>query len=365
MRYLKFFVYFLASFGILVVTWIVLDGSRFESFRSSTASTNRNLKEGFDTSRVRVNVKNRTGVNVKDGFGTRRVQVDLFMALVTAPSRSDRRIAIRQTWLSTLPKYPGIAMRFFTDGKELDNDTKSALLKEKEKFGDLELLPVKNGYWFSHRYLWALFWAFERYDFQFFLRTDDDYFICLNNFNNDLQFRKQEKLLYWGNLGCDPKMVAMDEGFLIVSKDIAQELIKRNESLYCHPMGGQMIAMWINLLEKEHYNVTYFADNSRLIHYRAYLKADKKTANLCSDVIGIHESYPQQMKEYWNLTKDTWFNMSFTKVIRKPYNEYCGQPKGWDWRVLNAFWRHEPKPCWMPGLSWPELDKYTSHKGRE
>ena len=78
-----------------------------------------------------------------------KVHSNGFMALVTTPSRSDRRIAIRQTWLSTLPKYPGLAMRFFTGGKELEADIKSALLKEKEKFGDLELLPVKNGFFIA------------------------------------------------------------------------------------------------------------------------------------------------------------------------------------------------------------------------
>ncbi|EDO33603.1 predicted protein [Nematostella vectensis] len=68
-----------------------------------------------------------------------------------------------------------------------------------------------------------LFWAFEHYDFDFFLKTDDDYFVCLNNLANDLQYRKNEKYLYWDWLGCDPSMVAMDSGLLILGKDLTSE----------------------------------------------------------------------------------------------------------------------------------------------
>ena len=73
----------------------------------------------------------------------------------------------------------------------------------------------------------------------------------------DLQLCKQEKLRY-----------CLDEGFLIVGKDIAQESIKRNESLYYHPQYGGTNDRNVDQPpgKKKHYNVTYFADNGRLIH---------------------------------------------------------------------------------------------------
>ena len=46
-------------------------------------------------------------------------------------------------------------------------------------------------------------------------------------------------------------------------------LISRNDSLLCHPMGGQMIAMWVNRLEREGLDVTYFADNTRLMQQKS------------------------------------------------------------------------------------------------
>ncbi|KAJ7387792.1 hypothetical protein OS493_001136 [Desmophyllum pertusum] len=116
-------------------------------------------------------------------------------------------------------------------------------LQENAVYKDIQMIPTKQGYWMSHRYLHALFWGYKHYDSKFYMRVDDDYFVCLNNLYNDLQYRTKEKLFYWGYLGCDPKMVAIDEGFVIVSIDLAKEFMKRNNSMCCYPMGGHMIGI--------------------------------------------------------------------------------------------------------------------------
>lgn len=240
------------------------------------------------------------------------------------------------------------------------------LKKEQDEYKDIEFLPTKQGYWFTHRFLYAMFWGYERYDFSFYLRLDDDYFVCLNNLMNDLQQRKHEKLLYWGWLHCNPKIVNIDEGFLITSIDLVQEIIKRNHSLCCHPMGDQMVAMWVNGLDHEGYDVTYFPDNARLMHFRKHLKSGDR--DMCKRILGVHEAYPEQMHRYWSNTKDNWFSVEqndFVKVDIKGYSSYCKWPKGWDWRRLSTFWRHEPKACWKPGVRWPELEHLKLHKGRE
>ncbi|EDO44360.1 predicted protein [Nematostella vectensis] len=244
------------------------------------------------------------------------------------------------------------------------DDIRDKVIEERKKYGDLEFLPTSNGYWYGHRYLWMLFWAFEHYDFDFFLKTDDDYFVCLNNLANDLQYRKNEKYLYWDWLGCDLSMVAMDSGLLILGKDLTSEFVKRNDTLILSSHGRADDCYVHNELEDDKYDVTYFADNSRLVHYRSDLK-DKLNGKLRSNLIGIHQAYPKYMREYWNYVKDNWLTHLSLKVIRKPYGEYCARPKGWDWTVLNPFWKHEPKSCWAPKTDWPELHKYKMHKGRE
>jgi len=294
-----------------------------------------------------------------------RPKIDLFIAIVTAGKHFDRRQAMRQTWLTTAKNY-SIVYRFFTDGIDIGSGTMEKLKKEQQDYKDLEFLPTKQGYWFTHRFLHAMFWGYQRYDFSFYLRLDDDYFVCLNNLMNDLQYRKQDKLLYWGWLHCNNKIVNIDEGFLITSKDLVQEIIKRNHSLCCHPMGDQMVAMWINGLDHEGYDVIYFPDNGRLMHFHNHLKSDN--SDMCKRILGVHEAYPKQMHRYWSLTKDNWFSIQrdeFVKVERKAYSSYCRWPKGWDWRVLSTHWRHQPKSCWQPGVRWPELERFTFHQGRE
>ena len=290
-------------------------------------------------------------------------KVDLFIAVISAPFRLDRRSAIGEGYASTVNKFP-FAFRFFTDGLQLETRVREDLIMEREKHKDIELIPTRGGYWLTHRYLHAMFWAFEHYDFMFFLKTDDDYFLCLNHLSIDIKHRKQEKLLYWGHFQCLPRMVAIDEGFVIVSADLAVEFIRRNNSLYCSPFGGQMIAMWINSLEAEGYNITYFPDNGRLMHYRSHLK--KSHPDMCRDILGIHQAYTKYMIEYWNITKATWFKLyDFKRVPRLEYHEYCNLPKIWDWRMLIPFYRREPKPCRASGLKWPGLENMTFLAGRE
>ena len=52
-------------------------------------------------------------------FRLGRPKVDLFIAVISAPSRLDRRTAIREGYASTINKFP-IAFRFFTDALELE-----------------------------------------------------------------------------------------------------------------------------------------------------------------------------------------------------------------------------------------------------
>ena len=303
-----------------------------------------------------------------DNFVTsQRPQVDLFIAIITAPHQLSRRNAIRQTWLSRAKFNPSVAYRFFTDGKGLPSEMeRTNLLKERNEFKDLEFLPTTGGYWFSHRLLHAIFWVYERFDFKFFLRMDDDYFVCLNNLLGNLQHRKDDKFLYWGWMHCSvPKQIRMDEGFLILGADLVREIAQRNKSLCCHPFGDQMVAMWVNRLEQEGVNVTYFADNDRVVHRRKHLK--NSTANLCENIIGIHQAYPELMVKYWNISKLYKPSSGFYKNVGiKKYGDYCKYPKGLDWRAFSrTFWGYEPKTCWEPGVSWPELAGQLYHVGRE
>ena len=290
--------------------------------------------------------------------------LDLFIAILSAPRRFDRRAVLRNTWISSIPNY-SVAFRFFTDGKELSNEIKTKLSEEQNAFGDLEMLPTKGGYWFSHRFLHALFWAHHHYNFSYFLRLDDDYFVCLHHLYHDLQYRKKEKFLYWGWLWCQKEIVRIDEGFVLLGADLAEEIIRRNKSLYCHPFGDQMIEMWFSRLREEGINMKYFPDNGRLMQFG--LRPYKPSQNMCQDLLGIHKTYPDQMRLYWNRTKDVWYSSprSFKKIAIKDYASYCHIPRGLNWEAISGMYHHEPKPCWKPGVDWPILRSRKMHLGEE
>ena len=190
------------------------------------------------------------------------------------------------------------------------------------------------------------------------------FFVCLDHLHHDIQFQKQEKLLCWGWLHCNNGYTYQDEGLLIFGFDLVEEIIKRNDSLVCHPNGDQAVALWFNEIEKER-EITYFADNDRIKNDISQLQEKNKDEHLCSRVIGVHQAYPKRMREFWELTKSRWFNREgYARVVRKTYKEYCTWPKGFDWRLMGD-WKHEPKPCWWRNSTWPYLDKVKYYKGRE
>ena len=290
--------------------------------------------------------------------------VELFIAIFSAPQRLERRTVLRDTWISSIPNY-SVAFRFFTDGKELSNETKTKLSEEQNAFGDLEMLPTKGGYWFSHRFLHALFWAHHHYNFSYFLRLDDDYFVCLHHLYHDLQYRKKEKFLYWGWLWCQKEIVRIDEGFVLLGADLAEEIIRRNKSLYCHPFGDQMIEMWFSRLKGEGIKVKYFPDNARVLHQG--IRPYDVSQNMCQHLLAIHKSYPDRIRLYWNKTRDVWNSSprSFKKIAIKDYASYCHIPRGLNWEAISGMYHHEPKPCWKPGVDWPILRSRKMHLGEE
>ena len=362
----RFVLVWVVSFGVgLIFLWNhIYHSQRVPSTASSTASsTIPSTSSAYLQTDLEVHICGNSSemTDLRRFQQMPRKEVELFITISSAPIHLKRRNAIRETWASTIQHYSAV-YRFFTDSKGLNPDTAQQLMKERKSFGDLEFTPTKGGYWLTHRFLHALFWAFKHYNFKFFLRIDDDYFVCLNHLMDDLKYRQKERFWFHGFLRCDPRLVIMDEGFLVFTKDIIQEIVRRNNSLCCHPFGDQMIVMFLYRLEREGFHISYFADNNRLAHYGKNFPAKR---NFCSSMLGIHQAYPSQMYKYWKLNSVRWFNMSFNFVRRKQYTEYCHIPRGWDWRLVIKKYRYEPKACWEDGVSWPALSHFSFHRGRE
>lgn len=123
----------------------------------------------------------------------RRTRLKLVVAILSAPIRFDRREGIRRTWMKQC-KSENVVCRFFTDSlADMESKVQVVLAEESTKHGDLVFMPIPKGYNFGLRLLWLMEWSMERYEFDFFLRMDDDYFVCLKRLLFEIPFRPQKR----------------------------------------------------------------------------------------------------------------------------------------------------------------------------
>ena len=134
--------------------------------------------------------------------------------------------------------------------------------------------------------------------------------------------------------------VAIDEGFVILSSDLVRSILDRmNSTLLCHPFGGQNIGIWLN----GYPGLQAFGDNKRLFHLNfdsKYVAA--KRPEICKTALGIHRSYPEEMKIYWDVYQKEPKNKSY---IVPPITFPCHIALGLNYRVFSGDWFAEPKLC--------------------
>ena len=139
------------------------------------------------------------------GLFARKKKVMIFVGIMSAPRLISRRNALRKSWLT---QCIGIPCLFFSDsqdmyGNKLPDNIYMPLQQEQLLHKDLILAQSPGGINFALRYLWILNWANARYQFEYFLRIDDDYFVCMDRLLLELPHRSREKL-YWGYVHCSP-----------------------------------------------------------------------------------------------------------------------------------------------------------------
>jgi len=74
---------------------------------------------------------------------------------------------------------------------------------------------------FGFRGRFQMDWAREHADFKYFLRVDEDGYLCVSALLQDLNKMPREKLLM-GRFHCDFKKTRMDENFMLLSRDILE-----------------------------------------------------------------------------------------------------------------------------------------------
>lgn len=118
-------------------------------------------------------------------------RLKLIVAILSAPNRVVRRNGIRMTWMNDCSRND-VLCRFFTDSPlQMNPIVKRELQDESIRYGDLEFMSVPPGINFGRRMLWLLQWSVANYNFDFFLRIDDDYFLCLRKLLAEVPYRVQ------------------------------------------------------------------------------------------------------------------------------------------------------------------------------
>ncbi|KAL9979936.1 hypothetical protein ACROYT_G008457 [Oculina patagonica] len=116
-------------------------------------------------------------MNFKD-LGNGKERLLLLVIVNSAPHKSDRRQAIRSTWWRHCT-HSQVKCVFVTDGIIKERDKRIHLVQERNQFQDMEFQPLRGGLEFGLRFLNQIKWAKANFDFQYILKVDDDYFVCL------------------------------------------------------------------------------------------------------------------------------------------------------------------------------------------
>lgn len=143
-------------------------------------------------------------INLKDG----QQETYLFIGIFSYYRYTLRRKALRETWLQYCRPYSSCSYRFLLDrydhkGQIMNESISSIILDESSaNKGDIELLETFAGWNFGYRMYYTLVWLTRKYSFEYFLRIDDDQYLCLQRLIHELPLRK-EKNLYWGYQHCN------------------------------------------------------------------------------------------------------------------------------------------------------------------
>jgi len=287
------------------------------------------------------------------------------VGILSKLSALDRRNGVRDTWMKTCLERPTeVLCRFFTDEIRSDTANRELYIQEQINNHDLEYMPYKGGYNFALRLLWMFKWFTQNYEFDFFLRVDDDYFICMDRLLKELPHRPTP--IYWGWIHCEPGIVRVDDGFMILSRDIIEEVLGRlNTTLVCSAFGDQAVASWIQESSKD---IIYFLDNSRIIHQEvtSYMGNKYLIPNICNTYLGLHGTYPDYMRKYWKLYIDEHhaYGRDYSIPAITPFEYACEHSKDFNFEVFEPPYYSERKLCKYNPTFKGSNEQYLGREGK-
>lgn len=229
------------------------------------------------------------------------------LLVIAIPSvRAHRRQAIRDTWLKWGDDR--VVLRFFTEIPDAANEQEiGALARESGAYGDIVQLEIPRGMNFGVKLLEAMRWTFKHFQFDFFLRLDDDYFVCLRRLVDDLdgfgKSNRSPKPFYSGSLACVLEGSYVDEAYILLSSEIVSRIIS-SSGLRCTQTGSLTAAAWMAVggPANREGDVQWVRD--KRLDYMGKWWKDKEVDQslICQHYIGVHRTYPHKMYEVWAMS---------------------------------------------------------------
>lgn len=260
----------------------------------------------------------------------------LFIAIGSAPQNRHLRDTARDTWLTWLPTDGSVAYRFFTDSPpSLRSATNASMWRslrnEVSAHDDVVLQPLPSGYGtnseneYGQRALYQLHWAVHNLQSRYFLRIDDDSFLCLHRLLYELRTAPVEQF-FWGRFWCREGRNRADENFMLFSADVVDlltddRLVGRLLPFDEHVTLGWNFGYWSWIL-----NLTVFDDQTRIDAQQGYLTkymhGDGQMEPFCQRFLYAHHVAPDVMKAAF---RNTTTHVMYSMPVRRSPKETCGE----------------------------------------
>ncbi|EME31896.1 galactosyltransferase isoform 1 [Galdieria sulphuraria] len=190
----------------------------------------------------------------------------IFIAIGSAPENRNRRDACRRSWLSW--RCPTVAYRFFTELNTANREQSVSLNVERQTLRDIEFQPFPQGRQVMQgaRFLYQAAWALGHYEFDFYLKTDDDVLLCIQKLQHLLSEKRNK--FFWGKYWCKQDRSYPDESFLLFSTDLLRFLVKNREFLL---FDEEVSMAWNFGFLSRFLNISIFDDRTCIDSQQGYL----------------------------------------------------------------------------------------------
>lgn len=233
----------------------------------------------------------------------------VIIMVLSGPRNLERRDVIRETWLSNLPK--DVMVKFVIGFKKLNKNDLRDVERENSVHKDLLLLKnVEESYGgLTAKVLESFQWVDKNVDFQFLLKVDDDSFVHLETFLEELSFQPKERL-YWGFFNgaarvkhtgkwkekhwvlCDRYLPYARGGGYVLSADLVHYITINSKFLQQFNSEDVSVGAWLGPL-----------DILRVHDPRFDTEFESRGCN--NKYMVLHKKSPANMREKFNTLKDT------------------------------------------------------------